>query len=233
MPLLAALATGALDLPDGLGPILVMVAAMPPILSGPALAGLLGLDAAAALVVVVVATLVAPLSLPVVGGLLHGAVASTDPAVLFLRMGGIVGGAVALTFALRHALGAERLRRRRPEVEGFGVLLLLVFAIGVMDGMAARLLAEPGTVLVFTLAAFAMNLGMQLVTRLAFRPAGARIATTVAFLAGNRNAALLLAVLPAEPALLLYVAVAQFPIYLLPSLMVPVYRRLAGAPESP
>jgi BASS family bile acid:Na+ symporter len=229
MPALVALLTLPLGLPEDLRRILVLIAAMPPILSGPALAGLMGLDATAALVVLVASTLLVPLSLPTVATLLAGAGDLADPVALFLRMGGIVAGAVLLALLLRALLGPERLARRKDEIDGFGVLVLLVFAVGVMDGVPERLAERPGLVLLYTLAAFGINLGMQALAALAFLRSGARSATTLAFLSGNRNAALLLAVLPPEPALTLYIAVAQFPIYLLPSLLFPLYRRLAGA----
>ncbi|WP_207483417.1 hypothetical protein [Arenibaculum pallidiluteum] len=233
LPLLVLMLTLPLGLPAEFRTVLVMVAAMPPILSGPALAGLLGLDAATALVVMVVATLASPLTLAVFAGLMDaGSGGAVEPLALLMRMGAIVGGSVALALVLRRLLGPARLARRRAEIDGMGVVLLLAFAVAVMDGMAGRLIAAPGLVLLYALAAFALNLGMQAVTRLVFRPAGPRLATTLAFLGGNRNAALLLTVLPAEPALVLYVAAAQFPIYLLPSLLMPLYRRLA-AQEGP
>jgi len=57
---------------------------------------------------------------------------------------------------------------------------------------------------------------------------GRRDALTVGFLAGTRNMGLLLAVLPAtvDPALFLYIATAQFPIYIMPTLLRPIYRHL-------
>ena len=55
----------------------------------------------------------------------------------------------------------------------------------------------------------------------------------VGLLSGNRNLALLLAVLVdrAEFDVLLFFAVGQFPIFVLPAVLAPVYRRIAqGAP---
>jgi BASS family bile acid:Na+ symporter len=229
LPALVALLSAPLGLPEDLRRILIMIAALPPILSGPALAGVIGLDSATALVVLVTSTLLVPFTLPTTATLLAGVTDLIGPLDLFLRIGGIIGGSLLLAVALRAMIGPARLARHREAVDGFGVLVLLVFAVGVMDGMPGRLAAQPGLVLLYTLAAFGINLGMQVLAALAFRPAGPWRGTTLAFLSGNRNAALLLAVLPAEPALTLYVAVAQFPIYLLPSLLFPVYRRLAGA----
>ena len=70
------------------------------------------------------------------------------------------------------------------------------------------------------------------VTALGFLWLGRPAAFTVGFLAGNRNMGLLLVVLPAglHPDIALYFALAQFPIYILPALLKPLYGRLMGGP---
>ena len=70
------------------------------------------------------------------------------------------------------------------------------------------------------------------VTAVGFLWLGRRAAFTVGFLAGNRNMGLLLVVLPAgpHPDIALYFALAQFPIYILPALLKPLYGRLMGGP---
>jgi bile acid:Na+ symporter, BASS family len=229
MPLLVRLAADTLALPADLRNCLVLVAAMPPILSGPALASLLGLDAAAALVTVVAATLAVPLTLPGVAALAADADAAA-PQALFLRLILVIVGALAAALLIRRLAGQRNLARHAQALDGAGLLLLLLFAVALMDGVGEAVAADPGRVALFTLAAFAGNLGMQAAGMIAFRPAGMQLAVTIGFLGGNRNAALLLATLPSpEPAFLLFVAVAQFPIYLLPSLLLPLYRRLAKA----
>ena len=69
---------------------------------------------------------------------------------------------------------------------------------------------------------------LQTLTALGFLWLGRRAAFTVGFLAGNRNMGLLLVVLPAglHPDIALYFAMAQFPIYILPALLKPLYGRL-------
>jgi BASS family bile acid:Na+ symporter len=57
-------------------------------------------------------------------------------------------------------------------------------------------------------------------------------ALTIGLCSGNRNLAVVIAVLPAgvHPDILLYFAMMQFPIYMLPALQVPLYRQvLKGA----
>src|SRR5215469_9159555 len=70
-PVAAAALTALLPLPTGLVQALVVWAASPPLISSPALAFLLGLDASLALLVMVLGSLLMPLSLPpIVLGLL-------------------------------------------------------------------------------------------------------------------------------------------------------------------
>ena len=82
-------------------------------------------------------------------------------------------------------------------------------------------------------AAFTVNLALQAIGAAVFWRAGRAQALTVGLLSGNRNLALLLAVLVdrAEFDVLLFFAVGQFPIFVLPAVLAPVYRRIAqGAP---
>lgn len=228
-PALVWTATAPLGLPDGLRASLVLVAAMPPILSAPALSLLLGLDAATALLAVVSATLLVPFTLPPMAAAATSAAIAAPPE-LFARLALVVGGAFIAALALRRIAGPDRIARRGLELDGLGVVLLLLFAVALMDGVGAQIAARPAEVALYVVAAFAVNLGMQVMGTIAFHPAGGRRAVTVGFVGGNRNAALLLAVLPeADPALTLFIAAAQFPIYILPSLLMPLYRRLARA----
>src|SRR3546814_18528910 len=74
--------------------------------------------------------------------------------------------------------------------------------------------------------------------RSAFAWLGRRRALTVGLISGNCNMGLLLAAFPpgTDGDVVLYFAVAQIPMYMLPALLLPLYRRLVGdpaAPESP
>ena len=91
---------------------------------------------------------------------------------------------------------------------------------------------NPWHVLRFIIAAFAANILLQLLGTGVAAAMGRRSALTVGFASGNRNMDLLLAVLPADsaPDLLLFFALAQLPIYILPAVLGPAYRRwLSGA----
>jgi len=109
---------------------------------------------------------------------------------------------------------------------------MIVFAIGIMDGVARLFGEDPVYVLRFIAAAFALNMLLQLSTGLVFARFGRRAAVTIGFVAGYRNAGLLLALLPApiDQAVTVFVAAAQFPIYILPSVLWPLYARAKERP---
>jgi len=230
-PLLALMLTAALPLPAALAAAIVLMAASPPIMSGPAIALLVGLDAPLALVLMVIASLVAPFTLPALPWLVPALDIDVRPLLLLARLVALIGGCCAAAIAVRRMVGAARLARVRGTLDLGSVVLLLLFAVAVMDGMGPRIGAAPGTALLYVVAAFVANLVLQCTGGLLFASAGRRTALTVAFASGNRNMALLLAVLPRDsaPDLLLFFALGQFPIYLLPALMVPLYRRLLVA----
>ncbi len=230
-PALMALIVAGLAPAPGLSTALVLVAAVPPIISAPALAVLLGLDGALALLVMVAATLVAPLLLPATGVALFGLGLQVTVAHLMLSLLAFIGSALVVAAVLRHGLGQSRLKDAAAGLDVAAVVLLLTFAIAIMDGVADRLLADPAWVLTVAATAIAVNLALQVAGGLAFAWLDRRRAVTTAFISGNRNMAVVLAVLPAgvHADVFLYFAMAQIPIYVLPALLAPVYRRLVGA----
>lgn len=231
-PVMMAAATQILGLPTPLAQALVLWAASPPLMSLPAIALLMGLDGALALLVMVAATFLMPFSVPPLLLGLMGLNLGIGIAPLMLRLAVFVGGAGLLAAALRWRVGPERLRRHGAEVSGINVLLLVLFAIGVMDGMPRHLLDEPLRVLAYCVAALSASVGLQAISFLAFGWLGRSEALTVGLIGGNKNMAVVWASLSAatagSPDLMLYFACAQLPIYLLPAALAPVYRRLGA-----
>jgi BASS family bile acid:Na+ symporter len=230
-PVLLWLLTAALGLPSGLATAIVLMAAAPPITSAPAFAALMGLDAPLAVVLMVALTVVAPLTLPPLALLLLGLELEIGVGAFMLRLAAIVGVAFLLAAAVRRALGRAWLDRHALEVSGVSVLLLVVFAVAIMHGVAAALVERPAYVLGWTAAAFLANAGLQVLGAAAFLWMGRQPAFTVGFLTGNRNMAVLLAVLAgsADFDITLFFAVGQFPMYVLPAALTPIYRRMLKA----
>ena len=235
-PVLMAVIVRILDAPVGLAQSLVLWAASPPLMSLPAIALLLGLDAALALLVMVAATFLVPLTLP---PLLLGLM-DLDLGIgigpLMARLAVVVGGAGAASGLLRWYLGRDRLRRLAAEISGINVLLLVLFAVGVMDGMTGHLIHEPLRVLGYCAAALGASLGLQVMSFLSFGWLGRSPALTVGLIGGNKNMAIVWASLSvaaaSSPDLMLYFASAQLPIYLLPAALAPIYRRLGATMPS-
>jgi BASS family bile acid:Na+ symporter len=226
-PLAVAGAAYALGAADALRGGLVLMAAAPPLMASGALALMLGLDVALAVVVTTLATALTPLTLPLIALHLLGVRLEVALGDLMLRLALVVGGCFVAAALLRRLLPAGFARRQALPLDGLAVLGLLLFAIAIMDGAQALALARPRFVALCALAVYGLNLALQASGALLFAWQGARQALTVGLCSGNANLGLLLAVLAdrATVELFVFVAVAQLPIYTLPVIQRPLYRR--------
>jgi BASS family bile acid:Na+ symporter len=228
MPVIAYAVAMAAGLDGPLGAALVISATGCAATSSPAFARLVGLDGEISLVVAVVTTLLVPFTAPPLALGLMGIDLAISLQGLMARLALVVGLPLLISIALRRIVGEASLKRFGPAVDGAVVWLVVLYGFGVMDGMLAKLLAEPAWVIGGLALAFAGNFGMNALTALAFLPAGRRLALAGGLLSGNRNMALYLAVLPAatDERILLFFALCQFPLFLSPFLLRPVYARL-------
>lgn len=233
-PLVMAAAFRLFAPPEFLRTPLVLIASSPPLISIPAFALLLDLDAPLALVVMVAGSLLQPVLQPPVALALLGIKIDIGVGALMLRLAVFIGGAFAAAGALRAAAGGERIRRHRTALGGVAILMLLVFAVGVMDGLRAELIDRPGHVLTSVAAVFLTNFGLQAVGAAVFWGAApawrvtGREGLTAALIMGNRNLATLIAVLGASASqdVFLMLAAYQIPMYLIPAVAGPAYRAL-------
>lgn len=206
----------------------VLMASAPPIMSSPGITYLLGLDGALSLTVLVAALVATPVLCPLVIDMLVGEALPLSILDLAVRLAGLLGGSLVVAVILRRLIGRERIEGSARIFDGANVILLLIFAIAIMDGVAARLIADPALVLGFLAAAFALALIFIGLSALVFRMAGLEPALTVGISCGNRNMALMAAAFAgAIPDVSwIFFAIAQVPIYLLPWLMKPAVDRL-------
>lgn len=228
MPVMAYAVALAAGLDGPLGAALVISATGCAATSSPAFARLVGLDGEISLVVAVVTTLLVPFTAPPLALGLMGIDLAISLQGLMARLALVVGLPLLISIGIRRVVRQETLARFGPAVDGGVVWLVVIYGFGVMDGMLAKLLAEPAWVMGGLALAFAGNFGMNLLTALAFLAAGRRVALAGGLLAGNRNMALYLAVLPAatDERILLFFALCQFPLFLSPFLLRPIYRRI-------
>ncbi len=229
-PIAAWFLVGLLPLPDSLATAIVLMAAAPPILGATGLAFVLGLDGALAAVAGIVSTLAAPFSVPVLALALLGLNLEIALSEFMLRLALVIGGAAGLALAIKRLAGADWLRARARQVDGLFVLLMLVFAVAIMDGVSEVILSNPGHAALWLGAAFIANPALQALGALAFSGLGRRRALTVGLLSGNCNMGVLLAVLPpgGNFDIVLFFALAQLPMFMLPAIMTPAYRRILG-----
>lgn len=196
--------------------------------SSPAFARLVGLDGEIALVAALLSTLLVPFTAPPLALGLLGIDLSISLGALMGRLVLVVLLPLLLSVLIRLLAGQARLARLGQAVDGAVVWLVVLYGFGVMDGMLARLLAEPLWVLGGVALAFGASAALNLATALAFAPAGRGVALSAGLLSGNRNMALFLAVLPAstDSRILLFFALCQFPLFLSPLLLKPLYAAL-------
>ncbi len=227
-PLAMAAVLALLPLPGALTTALVLMAAAPPILSAAPIAMILGLDGALALVVALIATLLTPLTVPPLALALLGLELDIGVVEFMTRLSIVVAAAFAAALVIRRLIGRDRLPRIATHLDGLVVTVMLIFAVAIMDGVTATLLERPMTVALWLLAAFIANPVLQIAGALAFSWLGRRRALTVGLVSGNCNMGLLLAAFPpgTDFDVVLYFAVAQLPMYMLPAVMLPLYRRL-------
>lgn len=233
-PVLAWAAVSPLGLDPGIANGVVIFATGCAASSSPAFARMVGLDPELSLVVTLATTFLVPLTAPPMALLLMGVDLSISTSAFMGRLLLVVGLPMALSLALRQVIGRPRLARWAEACDGLLVWLVVFYGFAVMDGLAARVAADPFWVVQAVLAAFAVDYGLNLATTAAFMRLGPRAAATAGLMSGNRNMALYLAVLPAaaDPRIALFFGLCQFPLFLSPFLLRPLYRRWPGPPAS-
>ena len=99
---------------------------------------------------------------------------SLSPAGLGLTLFAMLAGAALIAAMVRRLAGTETIARRRTELDGMSVLLLLVFCCALMHDVAARSYADPLQAIGLVVLAFGVGIAMLVVTVLVFSPAGWR-----------------------------------------------------------
>jgi len=230
LPVLASPLIAVLPISPGLAMALALMGCCPPLTSMPAVAGFLGLDRAQAMLITVAGTLAMPFTAPPLALLLFDLDLKIDAADMALRLGGVIGGGLLLSLLLRALVRGRREPAGRA-LDGIAVLVLLLFAIPIMDGAGVRLANETWRTLGFVFWSSLLTFAYIAAMALLFLPLGRRFALTAAYGGGSRNNALLLAILPAtvDPDFFLFIAAVQVPIYTVPTLMAPLCRRVVTA----
>ncbi len=209
-----------------------------PLISAPAFAALVGLDATLVLVTLVVTTISVPFTAALFVLIYFGPEMSLAPLVLGGQLAALLGGAAVAAAIIRRVAGYARIVGRRAEVDGVNILLLYVFSAAIMENVTSGFLTTPWLMIGLTALSFVIFFVMFTATTVSFWWAGRDSALSLGFMVSQRNMGLMLgATGGALPDLTwIYFALAQFPIYLTPQMLKPVIQKLrrpSGAPSPP
>jgi BASS family bile acid:Na+ symporter len=173
--------------------------------------------------------------LPVVLSLLVGDGFGSDATTVAQRLLVIVVICCLAGQGIRRLVGHQRATATAASADGVLVVLMLLFAITIMGGLHQSIERAPGEILVFVVSAFLASAGLQFLAAGVFHRLARPSAAAIALASGNRNFALLLPAvgdnLSAD--MWLFLAIVQFPIYILPALSKPLYRLYCAKPQPP
>lgn len=228
MPVVAILlflATGFTG-PVALGLILLLAAS--PVSGSPNLTIMTGNEPAAALRQLVIGTAMLPLTVIPVFWLwpdLGGAREVLGAAAILLVL---IAVAACAGFGLRVTVMRHPPVPTLQAIDGLSAIVMGVVVVGLMSAVGPALTGEPLRLVAMLAAVMAANLGLQIVAALVCRRAGwTADAAALGIVAGNRNIALFLTVLPQQviDPVLLFVGCYQIPMYLTPALLGWFYKR--------
>lgn len=231
LPTALSLIAVALPLSPGLTAALVVYGTAPPNYAAAALAFVMGLDGALTVATIFAATALHPIVTPLYVEMFAGSAIHLSGAELALRLAGLIGASVASAYLISRWMGPERRKSATPVFDGLNVLIMVVFAIALMAGIPDRVIAQPGYALALIALATGLHVGLNLVTVAVFYVTGRGRAMTLGYAHAGRNIAVVMGVLgaAAPPDAWLFFAMLQFPIYCLPMLLKPLYRKLLPA----
>ena len=207
---------------------LVLVLSAPSIVSSPNIAAILGLDAGAAMRLMIWGTALVPLSALPMLTLLFGTAGITPILLAALKLALIIGIAGGTGLLVRRWLPPAPGARVLLQLDGASALALGIFVIALMPALQEDLLTRPAVIFGWLAFAFGLNFTSQIVVHVLLTRRGGdwHESSTIALVAGNRNLALFFAALsPQQTAPLLpFLAAYQFPMFLTPLCLGWLYR---------
>ncbi|TYO62136.1 Na+-dependent transporter [Bradyrhizobium hipponense] len=231
---LTAYASGLTGRSPGLFLALMLQGMASPMMAAPALAALMGLDATLVLVTLVTSTALVPFTASLFASLFLGGMLSISPLALGLKLLGILAASLLAATIIRWMFGAGAILRHKRPIDGFNIVILMVFASAVMGDVASDLIADPVVTIGVAALAFTVYFTLLTVTTLLFRRVGHERAFAIGLMVSQRNLGLMLAAtagaLPATT--WLYFALTQFPIHFAPYLLTPIARRLTARAQA-
>ncbi|MEM1129644.1 MAG: hypothetical protein AAGH83_03880 [Pseudomonadota bacterium] len=212
---------------------LVVFCAAPSITSAPNFCLMLGYNFPLALRLSLFGTLLSPLLVPIALGL-AGFESLAGAEIVAVKVLSILAGGVALGVAIQRLAGPARVAANPEVFDGLTAIAMIGFLVPLMAGARAAALAAPLQVLGLLALASVLGLGGTFGMRwLAGRFTDTATARALGLLFGSRNVGLVLAILPYDSLVTLFVAAMQLPIFGAPLLMSVVDRTRPGKSPSP
>ncbi len=207
------------------GPIataLVIMTAASSISGAPNITSLLGHQPAVSQRLLILGTVLLPVTILPVFLLSETLDAPGLVAETAFRLVAVIGISAGLAYCLRARFFKKLAASQLKNVDGISVIVMSVVVIGLMSALGPALVSEPVTLVLTVLTAFGVNYGLQVICYFCLSAesmASDRVGISV--VAGNRNMALFLAALPAQTTdpILLFIACYQLPMYLTPVLL--------------
>lgn len=220
LPLSVALPLAGMGLLQGsfaLGAVLFLCAA--PLTGAAHFAVMAGGDPAPALRQTVIGTALLPFTVVPIFALAPAFGGASEVIAAVLRLLGVIAVAGGLALWLRSRGIVQGTARVMTTIDAIAAVLLAVVVIGIMSAVGQTLRDDPGTFWRAMAFVCAIGLGLQALAVLLLQPGPDRPALAV--VAGNRNVALFLGVLPAAVTddLLLLIGCFQVPMYLTPLIL--------------
>lgn len=206
---------------------LVLMLSAPSMSGCPNLAVMAGADPEPAFRLLLLGTLLLPLTMipvfwlsPQLGDLGQAMLSS-------FRLICAIGLAIAVGFFLRKVTAPDLTVSQTEAADGLMALALAIIVVGLMGALGPTLMQAPLKAAVWMALAVFACLGMQVISFLSLRRSGYQgDAVPISIVAGNRNVALFLVSMPADKVapLMIFLGCYQIPMYLTPILM----RRVFG-----
>ena len=221
---------GIADAAPGLSLGIFLMLIAPPVVSSPAFAGLIGLNAIHSLAILVIAMVITPLTAPLFVAAVLDQSVSLDPLTIGARLFWLMAGAAIVAVIVRRFVGWQRIAASTELLDGINVVVLFVFIVALMGDTTFRFLEEPWRITFIVILTFAIAALILGVTAFVLIRSGRAEALTAGLAASNRNMGLIPATVGASlpPDTWLWFALAQFPIYLLPAIIKPLIPKLIG-----
>ncbi len=205
---------------------LTLVFSAPSIVGSPNICVMLGAEPAPALRLMVVGTLLLPVTvLPV-----FWASSQLGDVGDVLRASGrlvvTLGATILVAGLTRHWLLSAPSENTTRRLDGLSAITLAVFVVGLMPAVSEVALRDPAEAALWLAAACLANFGAQLLVFAGMRQADPSVRVATAVIAGNRNIALFLVALPQDitASIMVFVGCYQIPMYLTPLVLGRLYR---------